>query len=184
MPSRIFSMSFNIATTMLCVSSASETIHIFRLVAKTETENPVSPTVREGLVRRISERSISPGSDTRSDSVEPSESGELNTAMRKHNGTFAGMIRRTSQNVTKSFAATVGGYLLPTAVSEMLEPARDFAWFKIPRASGAGSGSVRSVVAMSSNSPQVMVATSDGEFLVFNIDLEKGGEAVMTTQHS
>lgn len=84
----------------------------------------------------------------------------------------------------------------------MWEPARDFAWLKIPKAStlsvqggvagggggggagqstggGSGLGStapLKSVVAMSNNSPQVMVVTNEGHFYVFGIDLEKGGE--------
>lgn len=47
---------------------------------------------------------------------------------------------------------------------------------------GGGSGGLglttplRSVVAMCSNSPQVMVVTNEGRFYVFGIDLEKGGE--------
>lgn len=113
-----------------------------------------------------------------------------------------GMIRRTSQNVGTSFAASVGAYL-PSAVSEMWEPARDFAWLKIPKhgtapsgqgggggggsgggggggqSTGSGLGStapLKSVVAMSNNSPLVMVVTNEGHFYVFGIDLEKGGE--------
>lgn len=107
---------------------------------------------------------------------------------RKHNGTLIGMLRRTSQNVGSTFAATVGGYL-PKGVSEMWEPTRDFAWMKLPK-SGQGSGAhansgpVRSVVAMSSNTPQVMVVTSEGNFYVFNIDLSKGGEGTLTKQYS
>lgn len=106
---------------------------------------------------------------------------------RKHNGTLMGMLRRTSQNVGNTFAATVGGYL-PKGVSEMWEPTRDFAWMKLPK-SGQGSGGqatgpVRSVVAMSSNTPQVMVVTSEGNFYVFNIDLSKGGEGTLTKQYS
>lgn len=108
------------------------------------------------------------------------------------------MIRRTSQNVGTSFAASVGVYL-PSAVSEMWEPTRDFAWFKVPKAStlsgqsgdkggaagrsssGSGSGlgsaaPLKSVVAMSNHSPQVMVVTNEGHFYVFGIDLENGGE--------
>jgi autophagy-related protein 18 len=82
----------------------------------------------------------------------------------------------------------MGGYL-PKGVSEMWEPARDFAWIKIPRPnhgqSGNGNaGPVRSVVAMSSNTPQVMVVTNDGNFYVFNIDLSKGGEGTLTKQYS
>ena len=112
-----------------------------------------------------------------------------------------GMIRRTSQNVSTQLASSVGAYL-PTAVAEMWEPARDFAWCKIPKAppsisvvggSGSGGGGggayngggsssgglLRSVVAMSSNSPQVMVVTNEGHFYVFNIDLERGGEGTL-----
>ena len=91
-----------------------------------------------------------------------------------------GMLRRTSQNVGTSVAASVGAYL-PQAVSEMWEPARDFAWVKIPKAPPSGpaastSGQLRSVVAMSGSSPQVMAVTNEGRFYVFGIDLEKGGE--------
>jgi autophagy-related protein 18 len=82
----------------------------------------------------------------------------------------------------------MGGYL-PKGVSEMWEPARDFAWIKIPRPNqgqgGNGNGGpLRSVVAMSNSSPQVMVVTSDGNFYVFNIDLSKGGEGTLTKQYS
>ena len=116
------------------------------------------------------------------DALDDLDSSEFGAAARNHNGTFAGMLRRTSQNVSKTFASTVGGYL-PSAVTEMLEPARDFAWFKVPRASGATGAGVKSVVAMSPNGPQVMVVTSEGDFLVYNIDLEKGGEAELVKQH-
>jgi len=114
--------------------------------------------------------------------MESSDGLESSIVARKHNGTFAGMIRRTSQTVGKSFAATVGSYL-PSAVSEMLEPARDFAWFKLPKTQGS-SGTIRSVVALSSNHPQVMVVTSEGQFLVFTIDMEAGGEGHLSSQHS
>lgn len=81
----------------------------------------------------------------------------------------------------------------------MWEPARDFAWLKIPKlaagvnggggqggAGGGGLGStmpLRSVVAMSSSSPQVMVVTNEGRFCVFGIDLEKGGEGTLIKQY-
>lgn len=71
----------------------------------------------------------------------------------------------------------------------MWEPTRDFAWFKLPKPSQTSGGSgnngpLRSVVAMSSNTPQVMVVTSDGNFYVFSIDLSKGGEGTLTKQYS
>ena len=187
MPSRIYSMSFNTTSSLLCVSSATETVHIFKLGAPPQSRNgdessmlSTSPSQRE--------RSISPGgSDYQLDLTQSASnaSDSLSTKGRKHNGSLLGMIRRTSQNVSTSFAASMGAYL-PSAVSEMWEPARDFAWLKIPKAPPAAQGGVlassaplRSVVAMSSNSPQVMVVTNEGHFYVFGIDLEKGGEGTL-----
>jgi autophagy-related protein 18 len=86
----------------------------------------------------------------------------------------------------RGVAGVVGGYL-PHAVTEMWEPMRDFAFIKLPK-SGVGLNSngqpLRSVVAMSSSSPQVMLVTSDGGFYVFSIDMENGGEGVLLKQYS
>ncbi|EGD88903.1 hypothetical protein H112_03824 [Trichophyton rubrum D6] len=177
MPSTIYSMSFNTTSTLLCVSSATETVHIFKLGHQgTATGSPGSTG---------SANSSPPGSRPRatSGSKGPDMDGFLG---RKHDGTFMGLIRRTSQTLGTSVAATVGGYL-PKGVTEMWEPARDFAWIKLPKHttnSQPRSGPVRSVVAMSSNTPQVMVVTNDGVFYVFNIDLSKGGEGTLTKQYS
>ncbi|KAL9137795.1 MAG: hypothetical protein Q9175_001000 [Cornicularia normoerica] len=191
MPSRIYSMSFNTTSSLLCVSSATDTVHIFKLGTSPQPRNEdessmlsTSPSQRE--------RSISPGdSDSQFDITWPASnaSDSVSTKGRKHNGSLLGMIRRTSQNVGTTFAASMGAYL-PSAVSEMWEPARDFAWLKIPKAPPAAQGGVlvstapiRSVVAMSSNSPQVMVVTNEGHFYVFGIDLEKGGEGTLVKMY-
>ncbi|KAJ5893557.1 Autophagy-related protein 18 [Penicillium taxi] len=181
MPSKIFSMSFNTTSTLLCVSSSTDTIHLFKLSQQgpsSDGSSAHSPIGRDQSVRGSHFGNLR-------DDEEGEESSDLEP--RKHSGTFMGMIRRTSQNVGGVVAAKVGGYL-PKGVSEMWEPARDFAWFKLPRTSqAAGSnsaGTLRSVVAMSSNTPQVMVVTSDGNFYVFNIDLSKGGEGTLTKQYS
>ncbi len=199
MPSRIYSMSFNATSSLLCVSSTTDTVHIFKLGTSPprptsghagHTNAPLSPQLRD--------RSLSPASDSQPDLMRTTSNGSVDATSpsRKHNGTLLGMIRRTSQNVSTSFAASVGAYL-PAAVSEMWEPARDFAWLKIPKgahaggpAGSAGGGVVggggggglgaatplRSVVAMCGHSPRVMVVTNEGRFLVFDIDLERGGE--------
>ncbi|PLB47264.1 autophagy-related protein 18 [Aspergillus steynii IBT 23096] len=185
-PSRIYSMSFNTTSTLLCVSSSTETIHLFKLSHQNQnlegSPSSSSPTGRE---RTLSQSSL--GNSPDADDL-PGDGDSSELPSRKHNGTLMGMIRRTSQNVGSSFAARVGGYL-PKGVSEMWEPARDFAWIKLPKSNqGAGAngnaGPLRSVVAMSSNMPQVMVVTSDGNFYVFSIDLSKGGEGTLTKQYS
>ncbi|PYH83861.1 autophagy-related protein 18 [Aspergillus uvarum CBS 121591] len=185
-PSRIYSMSFNTTSTLLCVSSSTETIHLFKLSQQSQSPHTTpslsSPTAAD---RRYSQSSFGQSSDP---DDAGGESGSSELASRKHNGTLMGIIRRTSQNVGSSFAAKVGGYL-PKGVSEMWEPARDFAWIKLPKSNqGPGTngntGPLRSVVAMSTNTPQVMVVTSDGNFYVFSIDLSKGGEGTLTKQYS
>lgn len=185
MPSRIFSMSFNVTSTLLCVSSATETIHVFKLGPQgpAMSEQPSSPSTSPSWFsnRRLSQSSESP-MDVPEDGEEPDVSSAV--AARKPNGTFMGLIRRTSQNVGTSLATTVGGYL-PKGVTEMWEPTRDFAWIRLPKASaGSSPNSLRSVVAMSSNTPQVMVVTNEGNFYVFSIDLAKGGEGTLTKQYS
>ncbi len=187
MPSRIFSMSFNVTSTLLCVSSATETIHIFKLGPQGPAipEEPSSPGKSSNFFgsRRLSQGSESPPDYSAEDGGEDT-TASLNA--RKPNGSFMGLIRRTSQNVGTSLATTMGGYL-PKGVAEMWEPMRDFAWIRLPKAAAGtspNSGSLRSVVAMSSNIPQVMVVTSEGNFYVFSIDLAKGGEGTLTKQYS
>ncbi|KAJ0425545.1 autophagy-related protein 18 [Aspergillus carlsbadensis] len=183
-PSRIFSMSFNTTSTLLCVSSSTETIHLFKLSNQSQSQDaPAAPSSPPG--RRRSFSSLSQSADGDGGGEDPASS---DLSSRKHNGTLMGILRRTSQNVGGAFAAKVGGYL-PKGVSEMWEPARDFAWIKIPKSNQGGGpnanlGPLRSVVAMSSNTPQVMVVTSDGNFYVFSIDLSKGGEGTLTKQYS
>lgn len=183
-PARIYSMSFNSTSTLLGVSSATETVHIFRLAPRSASRsNSISGQVRPSSSSRA--RSYSPGSEEAEVDEYADSSASIGASERKPiNPTFASMIRRTSQNVGKSFAATVGGYL-PSAVSEIWEPARDFAWVKIPRSpNSSSSGPMRTVVALSNNGPQVMVVTSEGNYYVFNVDLEKGGEGTLFKQFS
>lgn len=187
MPARIYSMAFNITSTLLCVSSASETVHIFKLGPQQSSspvseESPSSPT----RMSNVFTRRLSQGSDALAEPTEDDVEGEGSTSLagRKSNGTLMGMLRRTSQGLGSQFVNTMGGYL-PKGVAEMWEPLRDFAWIRLPRpVSGVAPGQLRSVVAMSSNSPHVMVVTNEGNFYVFSIDLAKGGEGILTKQYS
>lgn len=224
-PSTIYSMSFNLGSTLLCVSSTSETVHIFRLGVSPATgaagnlamgggaiEPPGSPRQdRWSRARSYSNSNESlGGSATGSPRSELGENGPSTGGNGSHNnpnthrrqsGSFSSMLRRSSQLMGRSVAGVVGSYL-PQTVTEMWEPLRDFAFIKIPKSTASGStpsrsnssanassqfpstGPLRSVVAMSSSSPQVMVVTSDGGFYVFNIDMEQGGEGYLVKQFS
>lgn len=179
MPARIHCMSFNATSTLLCVSSATETVHIFKLSpADTHNSNARVPSGPSSPTLNARDRSVSPSS-----SLDPSSTTnlELNPAERQVNTGFMSMVRRTSQNVSTSLVSRAAGYL-PTAVTEIWEPARDFAWVKIPKARNGNP--VKSVVAMAQGAPHIWVATSEGDFLIYSIDLEKGGEGTLVRQYS
>ena len=185
MPSKIYSMAFNLTSTLLCVSSATDTIHIFKLAGPHQSDSQTPPQSPDIETSAFHSRRSSRGTESPTESSDtPMDTDMQPLSNRKNNGTFMGLIRRTSQNVGSTFASRVGGYL-PKGVAEMWEPTRDFAWIKLPKPAQASStGGLRSVVAMSSNAPQVMAVTSDGNFYVFNIDLVKGGEGTLTRQYS
>ncbi|KFH44249.1 Autophagy-related protein-like protein [Hapsidospora chrysogenum ATCC 11550] len=209
-PSRIYSMSFNLSSTLLCVSSTSDTVHIFRLGAPPNNptpggapiEPPSSPRQDRWSRARAHDDAESPGNSAtespRSDAAELATGGNNGAGHgapghRRQSGSFSNMLRRSSQIMGRGVAGVVGSYL-PQTVTEMWEPARDFAFIKIPKsnapsqipriAGGGGSAPPRSVVGMSSNSPQVMVVTSDGGFYVYNIDMDHGGEGFLVKQFS
>lgn len=194
-PARIYCMSFNATSTLLCVSSATETVHIFKLappsgsangkengntsgVAELTSSPPTSPTSgRFSFTSR--DRSASP---TTSESpsheafADPGDPSSHSEAPQPRQPGFMSLLRRTSQGVSTSLVTRAAGYL-PSSVTEMWEPQRDFAWCRIPK--GRGGQAVRSVVAMATHGPNVMVATSEGDFYVYSVDLEKGGEGTM-----
>ncbi|CAK7197767.1 autophagy protein [Sporothrix eucalyptigena] len=225
-PSTIYSMSFNHDSSLLCVSSTSDTVHIFKLggpqgasgegsagtagaSAGGEADSP-----RQGRWSRSRSQDSfndSPGSATGSPSTDPADmASSVNrdtgaAGQRRQSGSFGSMLRRSSQIMGRSVAGVVGSYL-PQTVTEIWEPLRDFAFIKIPRTGAAANtskpgtvgpatntassgsnysgGPLRSVVAMSSNNPQVMVVTSDGGFNVFNINMEAGGEGYLADHFS
>ncbi|CAH1757751.1 3854_t:CDS:2 [Entrophospora sp. SA101] len=154
-PARIHSISFNIVSTLLCVSSDTDTVHIFKLTGN--NGNPVA--------NANSSNGVANGA---------AEAMKLLLMERKR--LLHGTIRRSSLHLGRTVAGSVGNYL-PDALTEMWEPARDFAYLKLP------SSGVQSVVALSTNAPQVMVVTSDGFFYQYNIDLENGGECVLLKQY-
>ncbi|KAL2116413.1 hypothetical protein VTJ04DRAFT_8581 [Mycothermus thermophilus] len=218
-PSSISCMSFNMSGTLLCVSSATETVHIFRLAAAQDSTaaagnhpeldgrpSALDPSTRSNRWSRS--RSFDSAEDSPSSNAGSSPRGEeppepTPTSTRRLSGTLGGLLRRSSQIVGRSVAGAVGSYL-PQSVTEMWEPQRDFANVKIPKqpsgaagklasaalgggaggAAGGGGAPLRSVVAMSNSSPHLMVAASDGNFYVFHIDLNVGGEGVLTHQYS
>ncbi|KIJ15193.1 hypothetical protein PAXINDRAFT_169336 [Paxillus involutus ATCC 200175] len=170
---RIYSMSFNAVGSLLAVSSAHDTVHIFKLGAR---QGP-------GSGSSSSEKKDRPASPMDSmDSRDPDDgrgAGDYDSFVdeRKKSSSVSSVLRRRSMHLTKSLSSSVGGYL-PNTITEIWEPTRDFAFLRLPT-SGA-----RCVVGLSGTLPQVMVVSSEGYFYAYNIDLENGGECTLMKQYS
>lgn len=131
---RIFSINFNLASSLLAVSSDSSTIHIYRLASR---QNGGS-----GGDSHLLQEPSSPGFDDSTPSEISSTSPPPNASGHRSESSAAASLRKRSLHIGKSFVGGVGGYL-PRSVSEMWEPQRDFAFIKLR------SSSVKTVVAMS-----------------------------------
>ncbi|KIK97278.1 hypothetical protein PAXRUDRAFT_825085 [Paxillus rubicundulus Ve08.2h10] len=171
---RIYSMSFNAVGSLLAVSSAHDTVHIFKLGAR---QGPGSGS-SNGSGKK--DRPASPMESV--DSRDPDDgrgAGGYDSFVdeRKKNSSVSSVLRRRSMHLTKSISSSVGGYL-PNTITEIWEPSRDFAFLRLPT-SGA-----RCVVGLSGTLPQVMVISSEGYFYAYNIDLENGGECTLMKQYS
>ncbi|KAF5380195.1 hypothetical protein D9615_006237 [Tricholomella constricta] len=164
---RIYSISFNLVSTLLAVSSAHDTVHIFKLgpqkaaVSGSKAEYPSSPS--DSIDSREGVQGLDGGYDA---FIEKKKSGSVSSSL-----------RRKSMQMTKSLTHSVGGYL-PNTLTEMWEPSRDFAFLRLPT-SGA-----RCIVALSGTMPHVMVISSEGYFYSYSIDLENGGECSLMKQYS
>jgi len=161
---RIYSISFNVVSTLLAVTSAHDTVHIFKLGPQGSkgSKPPKSP---DGSI------------DSREGEQQGLDGGYDAFIEKKKGGGVSSSLRKKSMQVTKSLTHSVGGYL-PNTLTEMWEPSRDFASLRLPT-SGA-----RCIVALSGTMPQVMVISSEGYFYSYNIDLENGGECTLMKQYS
>lgn len=264
-PSRIFSINFNLESTLLAVSSATETVHIFKLVKAGNSSTSQYPTtysertydnnvskgkfgskgsgkpLANGAEEWTAESPDSltnqhdAGSGTYGDDEEtnspvlpelvnheapvssldadskprPGDSKSSSKGIRSSivsGGGMASILRRGSLSLGKHVAGAVGTYL-PTAMTEMWEPQRDFAFVKLSngnvgargdngtgKATGgdssigssgptAGAG-LKTVVAFNSDSTRLLLVTGDGYFYQYKIDLDKGGECKIVQQYS
>lgn len=142
-PARIFSLNFNANSTLLAVSSATETVHVFKLAKAGQVINPsrtssgnssgTSNDAGSTDAEDDSDGSILPtlNSSTSSGTATNSTAGlDAFIEAKRRNGTVASLLRRGSLNLSRQVAGAMGNYL-PTKVAEMWEPQRDFAYIKL-----------------------------------------------------
>ncbi|CAO3620818.1 unnamed protein product [Cunninghamella echinulata] len=127
-PAKIYSMSFNLVSTLLCVSSDTETVHIFKLSS--------------GAAPGLNGNSPITNGNNNGYGSNNSSINEKDHEARGRSGSVGQILRRSSLHFGRNIAGSVGSYL-PEMLTEMWEPARDFASLKLP------SVGVRSLVAVS-----------------------------------
>jgi len=120
-PARITSMAFNHNSEYLVVGSDTETVHIFRCTAP-----------KPGQSRPGSSRAWSAGSGSLVESPVDDNNMDAVIEQKRRNGSMGQKIRKGSQSLTKQFATSLAP-LLPTSVTEIWEPSRDFAHVKLPQ---------------------------------------------------
>ncbi|GAA6062773.1 hypothetical protein JCM10212_006886 [Sporobolomyces blumeae] len=184
---QIYSISFNAASTLLAVSSDTETVHIFKLGnglggAGGALNGKARANDWENGEDRYSTAST-PSTGAGNGLAGGSDVGGYEAIIegkRKDHAASTGVggtLRKKSLSLTRTVAGGVSTFL-PSTVTGLWDPQRDFAYLKVP-VSG-----VKSVVGISSTSPQVMVITSEGVFYSYLIDLERGGECILQKSYS
>ncbi|KAJ2558456.1 autophagy protein [Coemansia sp. RSA 1933] len=199
-PAKIHSITFNATSTLLLVSSDTDTVHIFR-IADGRNKRPKGVAPPPGSLHPADSFASSIASSSDADSTNGSDALLSSASVGRHSGRvqqqqassslrnngnsrrssgqapFEGMLRRASwKGIVNSKLVGRAAQFMPDMLSEMWEPSRDFAFLKLPKSN------IQSVAAMSSTSPQIMVVTSDGYFYQYSIDLDKGGECVLLKQ--
>lgn len=189
---RIYSLNFNVVGTLLAVSSAHDTVHIFKLGSARNSGSSTSS--RE-------DHATSPSGSVDSREGAGALEGGYDAFVddkKKKSGGVSSSLRRRSLHLTKNITSSVGGYL-PNTLTEMWEPSRDFAFLKLPTSGGrcivALSGYVAELICIAwcgaqyfvtviRTMPQIMVVSSEGYFYSYSIDLENGGECSLMKQYS
>jgi autophagy-related protein 18 len=176
-PSKVFSINFNLASSLLCVSSATQTVHVFRIGRGHDDSNePVDSLVTASQTSHNSNGASENAQDQADEHSMPtphSPDSAMAAHLQSKRNDYTNMIRRSSQSIGRA----VGGYL-PSAVADMWEAKqRDFAFFKLPCQQG-----VKSVVGFGSFSQHIFVVTSEGFFYQYLLNLENGGECELIKQ--
>lgn len=194
-PTKIYSLSFSKDNKYLTASSATETVHIFKLGEELELiEEPVMGLQRgESSGSDSNERRVSNGSFDSINSQELDVEPVIDISRR----TVGRMIRKSSQSIGRRAAERIGTFL-PPKLTSMLEPNRHFASLKVPAANGVknvvyvgqeisvNKGTLPAVFDDAEGEVtllHVLVVSSEGYFYSYGLDAERGGDCILLNQY-
>jgi autophagy-related protein 18 len=207
-PTKIYSLSFSKDNRYLTASSATETVHIFKLgedgadlVISDESLGAPKPDYMraESSGSDSSHRRISAGSFESLNSQEVEDRAEPVIDISRR--TMGRMIRKSSQNIGRRAAERIGTFL-PPKLTSMLEPHRHFASLKVPAAIGVKNVVYvgKEITVSKSGLPSgfegdagddkedvsllsVLVVSSEGYFYNYGLDPERGGDCILLNQY-
>lgn len=199
-PAKIYSISFNAVSTLLCVASDTETVHIFKLSRAKAASGNGARAGAPSLAADFEEGGVGVGRFAgREDDTErtndvagggvtcvstPRASHEL-TAQRLDPTTLALALARLCRE--RQQLSSVGHLARRLGARVGAAPAR----LCVPQAAREGRqesrrrelvsrrATIRRLADPPSTTPQIMVITSEGLFYSYAIDLENGGECIL-----
>ncbi|CDK27671.1 unnamed protein product [Kuraishia capsulata CBS 1993] len=209
----ISGLSFNLENTILTCCSLTGTIHFFKL--DEGSSSTLADADREyDLKSYSSDSNVEDDMDEdRTDSSVPDlENNDGDEPTKRKNsktnyydslkelGKKSGFKDMLWSSISKNVRGKVNDYL-PSKVTSMLEPKRDFAFIKLPHAIGenatterssnveevlrmGSSHSIASIAAINTPDSTVMVVTADGNFYVYTLPgFDKGGACILVKQY-
>lgn len=194
---RVYSLAFSLGSKLLCVSSATQTVHIYRLDASQRVKHSnhtagLQSEDEEGLhegdtsagldlpqegseafERDEHNRSTGNGADQRS--VSPGGDSEADLA-----DSLAKTQPEKEKNKSKKHSSwfSRSSWTGAARSHRVSLGARDFAWFKLPL-----KPDIRTEIGLIPLSNLICVATNDGRLFHFAIDMEKGGECKKVAEY-
>ncbi|KAJ2613661.1 autophagy protein [Coemansia sp. RSA 1804] len=210
-PAKIHSITFNATSTLLLVSSDTDTVHIFRIAdGRNRRARPGASSSLHPSDSFASSVASSSDADSMNGADAMAGAGPVGGSVGRHSGRAQQQQRQTSPvrangNGNGSVSGRAAGSRGQAPFEGMLRRA---SWKGIVNSKLVGRAAqlmpdmlsemwepsrdfaflklpktnIQSVAAMSSSSPQIMVVTSDGYFYQYSIDLDKGGECVLLKQ--
>lgn len=204
---KIKSLNFNHNNTFLSCSSSTGTIHIFKLSEETQAtlvSNELSESESSGSVEEDREERIIP------QQVQEPNTEELNQILNvsknrsqaggRRSSSLSEYLWNKSSHITQNVKGQLNNYL-PSKVQSILEPKRDFAYIKLPyykpslslensdlnvhdEASSSPPADINTIVGMNSDTNSVLCADNYGNFYVYQVPMDRGGECILVKQFS
>ncbi|TYZ64682.1 hypothetical protein PybrP1_006370 [[Pythium] brassicae (nom. inval.)] len=187
-PAQIYCLAFNESSTILCASSDTGTIHFFSLTGSESTATgsfghftPIASTFAVAGSTFGSTAfgigSAAGSSNGSSSAPPPSPSTAVSTTpdTRASVGASPNRPSRSSSGANLEDVAGVVGAYLPTSLTGIAEGTRDFAYARLRTTGVPNRCAVHGPKDASNPAVQLYVATADGYFYEYSLNLKTGG---------